>query len=181
MKKLFVVLVLTMGLMSAGTAQKIGYINTEDLMSIMPETAKADKEMGDYQEVLQKQGMEYAKDLQEKDSAYRADSAKMTPKMKEIAVGALEELYRKVSGWQQMMQNELQKMGQEKVQPIRIKAMDAIKAVAKQNGYAYVLDVTALLVAPPGDDILPLVKKHLGIKDVQAQPPAGGAPKPKQQ
>jgi outer membrane protein len=48
--------------------------------------------------------------------------------------------------------------------PITKKATDAIQAVAKENGYAYVINKEQLLVSPPADDILPLVKKKLGLK-----------------
>jgi outer membrane protein len=62
--------------------------------------------------------------------------------------------------------------------------MEAIKAVAKESNYAYVLDANSVLVGPPGEDVLPLVKKKLGIVDKAAAPakPAGTAPaaKPKQ-
>lgn len=43
--------------------------------------------------------------------------------------------------------------------------MDAIKAVAKESGYSYILDINAVIVGPPGDDVLGLVKKKLGIKE----------------
>jgi outer membrane protein len=37
-------------------------------------------------------------------------------------------------------------------------------AVAKEKGYAYIFTSEALIVAPPSDDILPLVAQKLGIK-----------------
>ncbi|MBL0145205.1 MAG: OmpH family outer membrane protein [Chitinophagaceae bacterium] len=55
--------------------------------------------------------------------------------------------------------------------------MDAIKAVAKEAGYAYVLDVNSLIVAPPADDIIGLVKKKLNIKDPAPAAPAKTTPK----
>jgi outer membrane protein len=42
--------------------------------------------------------------------------------------------------------------------------MDAIQTVAKENGYTWVIAKDQLLVSPPADDILPLVKKKLGLK-----------------
>ena len=48
--------------------------------------------------------------------------------------------------------------------PIQKKAIEAIQTVAKENGYAYVISKDQLLVSPPADDILPLVKKKLGLK-----------------
>jgi outer membrane protein len=81
-----------------------------------------------------------------------------------------------VQGWNQTMQQLMQQKTQELLAPIRSKAFETIKTVAKESGYAYVLDAQAILVGPPGEDILPLVKKKLGIKDAPAPAPA----KPKQ-
>jgi outer membrane protein len=44
------------------------------------------------------------------------------------------------------------------------KAKKATTEVAKENGYSLVLDKAQLLVSPSGDDLLPLVKKKLGLK-----------------
>jgi len=51
------------------------------------------------------------------------------------------------------------------MEPIIKKARDAIAAVAKANGFSYVIDsgTGALLYYPEGEDLLPLVKKQLGI------------------
>ncbi len=176
MKKIITVFVFALGMVSAANAQKVGYVNTEELLSIMPESLKAQKELNDQQEILQRQGLDYAKDLQEQDSAFIADSLKMTEKTKEVMKKSLYELYQKVSGWQQYMQNALQESQEQKFGPIRQKAMDAIKAVSKAGNYAYILDATSVLVGPPGDNIIGLLKKHLGIKDPAAEP-ASGAPK----
>jgi hypothetical protein len=54
--------------------------------------------------------------------------------------------------------------------------MDAIKAVAKKNNYTYVLDVNSVIVGPPGDDIIGLVKKELGIKEAAPATPPVQAP-----
>ena len=53
------------------------------------------------------------------------------------------------------------------IKPIQDKLLATIKAVAKEKGYGYVIDNSSnlLLVMPPGDDLLPLVKTKLGIKD----------------
>jgi outer membrane protein len=75
--------------------------------------------------------------------------------------------------------------------PIQKKAIENIRSVAKESGYAYVFEAGTLLVSPPSDDILPLVKKKMGIVDkapsanpnspkINNPPAAGGAAKPKQ-
>ena len=70
-----------------------------------------------------------------------------------------------MQGFQTEAQEMYQEEAQRKITPIRAKAMDAIRVVAKENGYTYIFDVNAVIVAPPGDDVLALVKKKLGIKD----------------
>ena len=51
--------------------------------------------------------------------------------------------------------------------PIVQKAQEAIKSVAKTNGYTYIFDsgVGSILYAEESDDILPLVKAYLKLPD----------------
>jgi outer membrane protein len=154
---------------------KTGYISQEDLIGSMPETEAANKELQEYQGSLQAQGADYYREYLEKDSVFQADSAKWTPTIRELKRNDLMDLVQKVQGWQQTMQQMLQEKSQTLIGPIRAKATDAIKATAKENGYTYVLESAAVLVGPPGDDILPLVKKKLNI--AAPKPAAGTAPK----
>ncbi len=104
-------------------------------------------------------------ELNTKDSLFVKDSTSYSPSIKEIKRNELIKLYQRVQGWQNEAQELYQAEAQKKIVPIRNKALDAIKAVAKENGYGYVFDNAqgSLLIAPPGDDLLPLVKKKLGI------------------
>jgi outer membrane protein len=172
MKKLIVAGIMALSVFTASAQQKIGYVNTDELIGIMPEAEKADAELKDYQAALGQQGQDMMKDLTAKDSVFIKDSAKLSPSMKEIKRKELIELYQKVQGWQNQAQELYQQEAQKKIAPIRDKAMDAIRIVAKENGYSYILDINAIIVAPPGDDVLPLVKKKLGIKDTPAAAPA---------
>ena len=154
MKKLLVAAAIILGTYSASAQSKIGYINSDELMGDMPEAAKADAELKQFQTDLGKQGQDLMNDLNTKDSLFVKDSTSFSPSIKEIKRNELIKLYQRVQGWQ----NEAQELYQ-------AKALDAIKAVAKENGYGYVFDNAqgSLLIAPPGDDLLPLVKKKLGI------------------
>ena len=184
MKKLAVAAVFVFSIFglsdTAFSQSKIGYISTEELIGAMPETESANAKLQDYQGSLQQQGTDYQKELYEKDSIFQADSAKYSPTTKDLKRNDLIALYQKFQGWNQTMQQLVQAKSQELIGPIRNKAYEAIKTVAKESAYTYVLEAQAVLVGPPGDDILPLVKKKLGIKDkVPAAPAAPGA-KPKQ-
>jgi outer membrane protein len=181
MKKLFAVVVLVvsiLGLTDTAFSQKIGYINTEELIGAMPEAATATTQLQDYQTALQQQYTDLNSELQEKDSAFVRDSAKLSSATKELRRSALIELYQKLQGFQQSTQQKLQEKQQELLTPIRNKALETIKVVGKENAYAYILDQNAVIVGPPGDDILALVKKKLNIKDKEAPKAPAARPKP---
>ena len=171
MKKLIVAGVMALGFFNASAQTKIGYISTDELIGVMPEAEKADAELKEYQAALAQQGQDRMKELGIKDSLFVKDSAKLSPSMKEIKRKELIELYQRVQGFQTEAQELYQEEAQKKITPIRAKAMDAIRVVAKENGYTYIFDINAVIVAPPGDDVLSLVKKKLGIKDVAPAAP----------
>ena len=64
--------------------------------------------------------------------------------------------------YQQQAQKDLQEKEFNLLKPIVEKADNAIKAVAKAQGFQYVLD-SAMLVVADGKDLLADVKKQLGI------------------
>jgi len=176
MKKLIVAAVMALGVFNASAQNKIGYISTDDLIGVMPEAEVADNELKKYQAELGQNGQDLMKDLRIKDSLLVKDSLTMSPSMREIKKKELFTLYQRVQNWQNEAQEMYNQEAQKKIEPIRKKALEAIKNVAKESGYSYVLDVNSVIVAPPGDDLLPLVKKKLGIKDAPAAAP-GAAPR----
>ena len=162
------------GMLTASAQTKIGYINTDDLMSVMPEAAKINEDLNAYQQALQQQGQTLQIEADKKRDQYFKDSISLSASMKEIRRDELVKLYSRLQTYDQEAQQKAQEYAQTKIAPVRTKALDAIKAVAKEKGYTYVLDeaTSTLLVMPPGDDLLPAVKAKLGIKDPA---PAGGA------
>jgi outer membrane protein len=178
MKKFIVAGVLAIGFFTASAQTKIGYINTDELIGVMPEAEKADAELKEYQASLAQQGQDMMKELNDKDSLFVRDSAKLSPSMKEIKKNELISLYQRVQNWNQQAQEMYQQEAQKKIAPLRTKAMEAIRAVAKESGYSYILDINSVIVGPPGDDVLGLVKKKLGIKDAPETKPAATPKKP---
>lgn len=175
MKKLLLGAVMAFGILSASAQTKIGYINTDELMSMMPEAAKINADLNEYQVSLQQQGQTLQIEADKKRDQYFIDSVKLSPSMKEIRRDELIKLYARLQNYDQEAQQKAQDYAQTKIGPVRTKALDAIKTVAKEKGYTYVIDdaSSVLLVMPPGDDLLPAVKAKLGIKD-----PAPAANKP---
>ena len=169
MKKIVTIVVVVMGLVLAGNSTKaqgkIGYISLQELIPAMPEYRKADTALNDYQNALAQNFEDMKKEFTEKDSLLNSkDTVKYTKAQLELKKSELSQMYVKLQGWQQQAQQLYQQKQQDLIQPIQKKAIDAVQTVAKENGYAYVLTKEALLTSPPADDLLPLVKKKLGIK-----------------
>ena len=189
MKKFSTVMVFALGLVTAGEVKaqtKIGYISSQELVSVMPETKKADSSLQELRQALIQSATEKQNAFYAALEKFNKDSATLSTTVKNVKRTELQKMGGELSNEEERIQQQLQQRQQELIGPINKKAYDAVQAVAKEAGYAYVFEKEALLVAPPGDDILPLVAKRLNIKLPAAgaggTTPAGGgvAPKPKQ-
>ena len=162
---------------------KIGYISTEELVSIMPETAKADSNLQQYRTALIQNAQEKQSSLETAIEKFNKDSSTMTISVKDVKRGELQKMLNDLQSEDQRIQQQLQQRQQELIAPINKKAFDAIQAVAKENGYSYIFEKGALLVAPPGEDVLALVAKKLNVKvpanrSAQTAPPQTAPVKP---
>jgi len=169
MKKVLFATLFLMGLsavvgMKVQAQTKIGYISMDELVAVMPEAKKADTTLEKYKEDLGKEGQNIQAEFQQHYADFNKDSATMSQAKKDMERRNLQELYAKVNSYQQDAQQQFSLKQQEVYGPIQKKAIEAIQEVAKANGYAYVIAKENLIVSPPADDLLPLVKKQLGIK-----------------
>ncbi|OQP67043.1 hypothetical protein A3860_01400 [Niastella vici] len=182
MKKFFTVTLFALGLVVAGEVKaqsKIGYISSQELVSVMPETKKADSTLQDLRQVLIQSYTEKQNAFYAAIDKFNKDSVNYTAAVKSVKKNDLSKMGQDLSGEEERIQQQLQQKQQELLAPINKKAYEAVQAVAKENGYGYVFEKEALLVAPPGDDIIPLVAKKLNIKLPTGNAPAGPAPAPK--
>jgi outer membrane protein len=173
MKKFIAILLLTAGLIS-GSVQaqnKMGYIRVDDMVALMPELKKIDTLLLSFQNdslprtynYLLSQFQRYdsiVNDTVRSPLVVRQDAAKQR-------TGFLEEL----QNWQNSAQALIDAKQNALLQPVYEKVLKAINDVAKEKGYTYVFNREALLVQPPGDDLLPLVAEKLKVK-LPTQTPA---------
>lgn len=148
----------------ANAQTKIGYVSTEELVSIMPETAKADSNLQQYRGALIQNAQDKQSALEGAIEKFNKDSVSMSGSVKDVKRSELQKMLADLQTEDQRIQQQLQQRQQELVAPINRKAFEAIQAVAKENGFTHIFEKGALLVAPPGDDVLPLVAKKLNVK-----------------
>ena len=147
-------------------AQKVGYIKVDNVVALMPETSKIDSLVKTFQaDSLQPRFNYTLSEYQRKDSAVNGKDSLKTPasvraKMRQEMQQDLSEL----QNWQQIVQQASQQKQDQLLEPLYRRAITAVQEVAKENGYSYVYTQDALIVAPPGDDLLPMVAKKLNLK-----------------
>ena len=170
MKKTLIAIVACM-LAFGGTAMaqkniKLGHINSNDLMQIMPGRDSA-------QAVLQAEVTELENTLKSmQDEAekryndYVANQAGWTELIRQTKQREIQDMAARIEEFQKNAQESLQNREQELLKPIIDRAKQAIEDVAKEGGYTYILDAgtAAILYSQDSDDIMPLVKKKLGLK-----------------
>ena len=169
MKKIVVILFVATACMFAGSPlqaqSKMGYISLNELITDMPEYKKADTSLVDFQNALNQNFDDMKKEFDEKNNQLSSkDTAQFTKAQLEIKRKQLGELYLRLQGYQQNASQQYQQKQQELMGPIQKKAQETVQQVAKENGFTYVFLKDALLVSPPAEDLLPLVKKKLGLK-----------------
>jgi outer membrane protein len=165
---------------NTANAQKFGYINSQEAMSQMPEYATAAKELETFVKEFEVTLEKMKKDAESKYKDFLKDEKTMTENMKEIKGNEIQAMQEKMQSFQQSAQEKVQAKQESLLKPISKKLEEAIKSVAAANNIAYVFDMvsTGIIVAPPGDDILPLLKTKLGLKIPTASaPPVKTAPK----
>lgn len=168
MKKLIIAFVAFAAVLFAGevSAQKIGHINSAELIDLMPEKGDIKKKLEAHAKMLENQMTAMRNEYQSKTTEYQANEGVWTDLIKQAKIQDIASLEKRIQEFQQSAQQDLAKKEQELAGPLLEKAQKAIKDVAKANGYTYVLDTSSGVVLhfPEGQNILPLVKKHLGIQ-----------------
>ncbi len=145
--------------------QKFGHIDSDALLELMPEKAKAEKSMEGFAKEFQGALEAMAKEYEAKVADYQAKEKDMTALVKQTKVKEITDLERRIQEFQGQAQGEIQKKEQELLAPIIEKARKAIDAVATEKGYTYVFDNSSgvLLFAKDSENIMAEVKVKLGL------------------
>jgi outer membrane protein len=183
MKKLQVLAVAVVLLVAGSRANaqtKIGYIDAETILYLMPEVAKIDSVIQIYQrDTVGKEYMSLLQTYQYKDSIFRDSVKPAPPAVKEQIGKELGQLTQTLQNWQQIAQEAVQNKQSQLLAPVMKRIQDAINAVAKEKGYTYVVSRESMIVAPDADNLLQAVAKKLNVT-VPPQllpgykPPVGG-------
>ncbi|HRI78186.1 MAG TPA: OmpH family outer membrane protein [Cyclobacteriaceae bacterium] len=152
-------------------AQKFGYIDTNFILSKMPEYAKAQSEIDQLSSGWQKEVEDMSRNVEALYASLKAEEVLLTEEMKAERMTAihtkeaeLKEYQRKVFGFGGLF--FLKK--QELIKPLQDKVFEAVEKVAKQNRLAIIFDKSSELVmiyTDPRHDYTDFVLEELGLGD----------------
>jgi len=166
LRTLLLAAIFTIGLSGVVNAQKIAHINTDKLLSEMPETKALQSELEKLRTTYKSDIEGMFKKLEAKVKKYEAEGQSQTQQVNQQRAIEVQQDRAKIAQAEQTMQQDMAKRYQEKTLPILKKAQEAIKSVADSKGIIYVLDAApgkGLIVFDKGEDIFSAVKAKLGF------------------
>jgi len=166
MKKIIILLAVSfLAATGVQAQQKIGHINSQLLLSIMPEMKKAKSDVEQFAKTYQDRLTKMQKEYDSKVKVLQAEAQTMSEAIKEVQIKEIQDLESRIVQLSKTGEKEVAGKEQELAAPIIKRADVAIKAVAAEQGYSYIIDSStgALLHAKDEDNILNAVKTKLGI------------------
>ena len=172
MKNLIKLIIIALFLFSGTTVNaqnyKFGHVNSQELLSIMPERDSAEAKIQQYAKELESQleimNVEYNNKLND----YVEKRDILTLLVKQTKEQELSEMQKRIQDFTANAEQDLQQQNAQLIQPIIMKAEKAIKDVAKENGFTYIFDLSrgsVIYFSEQSVDILPMVRKKLGLEE----------------
>ena len=168
-KGLIVALVALLAFSGSAMAQKnikLGHINSNELMQIMPGRDSAQAALQKEVEALQAELETMNKEFETKYNDYVAKRDQLSELIRKTKESDLQSMRARIEESQANAQKLLEERQEALLKPIVDRAKKAIEEVGKENGYTYIFDsgIGTVLYSQDSDDIMPLVKKKLGLK-----------------
>jgi outer membrane protein len=155
------------GLFSSVQAQKFGYINTQELLTGMPELKIADIQLQALQNELLSKGEEMVVKFEAEYKAYMTEAnggtlSKVQMQQKEEVLIAKQEEIKK---FENEIQEKLGMKREELYKPILDKVKAEIEKLGKEGSYTMIFDSSAgmILHAAESENLMSVLKTRLGV------------------
>ncbi len=169
MRKLILTLCVLMAANTALRAQatvKLGHVDRQALMLMLPERKAAETKMQDFAKTLDARLQAMGQEYQNKVADAQSKAENMTKTEQQVAMREIQELEQRISDAQDKAKEDLTKQENELLAPMIDRTNKAIQDVAADGNFTYIFDTSTgmVLYSGGGIDILPLVKAKLNIQ-----------------
>ena len=157
---------------------KLGHINMQELVALMPERDSAVTKLESYAKELEEtmQGMQ--QEFNTKLLTCQQKSATWTAAILEAKTNELKEMEQRLQMFNQNAQQEMAQLQQTLFAPVYEKASNAVDKLGTDGGFTYIFDLSAggiIFKGASSTDLLPAAKKALGIPESKTKPTQFGA------
>ena len=164
-RKLTAAFLLLFVTMTATAQSKIAHIDSQTLISEMPEVKEAQAQLEKLQKTYATEIDASMKEYQTKLQTYSADAQNQTQVTNDARQKELAGMEQNIQQYQQTASQDIQKKQADLLRPLIEKARAAIQKVDRAQGFEYVIDGTqgGSLILSDGKDLMEDVKKELGF------------------
>lgn len=168
MKKLIFIIVLLAGsFLTTQAQQKIGHMNSGNVLEKLPDVINANKALSALQDSLKVElDTRTARFRSKYELAIKAvNEGTLTPAQQSAKEQELNQDQSDLQKFQSDAEGLIALRRQMLLAPVMAKLDNAVKAVGKENGYAFIFDQAtgSMLYVTESDDVTKLVEKKLGI------------------
>ena len=165
MRKIIILSFLAILSFSTCAQNKFGYIDSGELLALMPEKKTAEDELQTFAKSLESQLGAMQAEYQQSVQDFQNNESTYTDLVKQDKIAEIQGLEQRIQSFQQNAQNALQEKRKELLDPVLNKARNAIEDVAKEGKFTYIFDKSmgTILYASESENVLSLVKKKLGL------------------
>ncbi|MDE5653536.1 MAG: OmpH family outer membrane protein [Muribaculaceae bacterium] len=167
LKKILLALAVTFSMVASAQTIKIGLVDTNSVLSAMPEVAAAQQTLQDTQKKYEAQYNALGEELQKQYEELANMKEDELPAIRENKTRAFSDNQQKMQQFEQQVMQEMQKMQNDLMAPVYQKLKDAIESVGREGNFTLVQALDPQLTfyySAPAEDITPLVKTKLGLK-----------------
>jgi len=163
MKRIILLTVLTLGVMTHSMAQKFGHANFEEIVGLLPERATAEKEVQDLQKKLESRLNSMVETYQSKANDFQTDST-LTASMRLSLRNEIADMEKRIQEFQQTAYTEIETKQNELMGKMITKVRNAAVEVGKVGEYTYIFDSSnGMLLYAGGEDVTSKIRTQLGI------------------
>lgn len=147
---------------------KLGHINTQELLAVLPQKIAADQELQSHAAQLEQFQKSIQDELNTKYEEYLTERDGYNDLVKATKEKDLQDLQQRLATYNKTAQEDLRQKEGELIQPIVESIKTAIDEVGKENNFLYIFDTATgnvLFMSSESVDITPLVRQKLGLED----------------
>lgn len=155
------------GIVHAQSGQQIAFINSNDVLNVMPERITASEKLNDLNDKYRKELRMMQNDYNKKYSDFISYQNSLSDNIRLRRIQELYELEKNINSFMKIAQEDVENQEKELLVPLRQKLKNVIYEVGVELGFVCVYDManpSIIFVTPNAVDITTFVKEKLGIK-----------------